>query len=175
MRWVKAIVIARLISVFALSCEWICTTQHEVDEKSEKRYEMRERTHHMVDLSLIASHRLVARKLKPKVSSTDRVMDQLVGGQGAGRRVASNDDQGKVLCVRAGNSVEAAERSHPIRDTDDANSLTPRISISSVSSVELVAALDEGDAWFKHQLVQEDEGEIPWNVEDVTDTNIGQP
>jgi hypothetical protein len=124
--------------------------------------------------SLIASDSLKAPEFLAKVRHSNGMVENPVGPIVIGVGPTNNANERQVLTVRAGDGVEYTQSTDGERNNTRADATRARVSVSSVSSVELVAASDVGESRLGDEVVEEREVEIAGNGEHVGDTDLDQ-
>jgi hypothetical protein len=88
---------------------------------------------------------------------------------------SNNTDNGKVLTVSPSNGVENAEAAHSEGDNACANPTSPGVAISSIASVEFIAAPDVVETRLSNEVVEKSKVEVPGHREHVTDADLDEP
>jgi len=107
---------------------------------------------------LEASDSLEALEFLAKIRRPNSVMQNTVGPKIIGVGPTSDANDGEVLTVGAGNGVDHTEPTNSESNNTRPHALGPRVAISSVASVELVAAANQ--VQFSYQVVQQSQVKI---------------
>lgn len=88
---------------------------------------------------------------------------------------ANYTNQGEVLAVGAGNSVEDAEAADGEGDDACPDAAGPSVTVSGVPGVELVAAADVVEPRLGNEMVEKGKVKIAGDGEDIADADLDEP
>lgn len=94
-----------------------------------------------------------AAELLAEVREADGVMEDAIGAIVIGVGAPNDTDDGEVLAVGTSNGIEDAEATDGEGNNTSTHAMGSGIAICSISCIELIAAADESQAWFRKQMV----------------------
>jgi hypothetical protein len=118
---------------------------------------------------------LKAPELLSEIGQPDRVMEDPVRSVVVGVGPTNYTNHWQVVTVSASNSVDNAEPADRECDHASAHALGARIPVSSVPSVELVAAADQVQLLLGNQVVQKRKVEVAGHGEHIPHADLHEP